>query len=87
VQSCLPGHVDLLPADVHLLRHGLDDNALAALLGCAPSVLTQLRLCWWPSAALPLRTAEEDVTAIAERFGIDAGALRRVVEEAAVKDP
>jgi hypothetical protein len=36
-----------------------------------------------PGAALPSRTAEEDVTEIAARFGLDAAALRRVVEEGA----
>jgi hypothetical protein len=52
---------DTLPADVHLLRHGLDDAALAALLGCTPDVLTQLRLCRRPGEAAPARTAGEDV--------------------------
>jgi len=42
-------------------RHGLDDDGLAAVLGCAPDVLTQLRLCRRPGAAEPGRTAERDV--------------------------
>jgi hypothetical protein len=46
-------------------------------------VLVRLRLCRRPSAAAPARTAEEDVAEIARHFGIDAAALRRVVEEAA----
>src|SRR5262245_21665526 len=66
-----------LPADVHLLRHGLEDNALAAALGCAPDALTQLRLCRRPGAALPSRTAAEDVAEIAARFGLGAAARGR----------
>ena len=34
-----------------------------------------------PGAAEPKRTAAEDVSEIAARFGLDAAALRRVVEE------
>jgi hypothetical protein len=64
-------------------RHGLDDAALAALLGCHDTaVLTPLRLCRRPGAALPLRLEEQDVRDIAERFGLDASALRRVIDEA-----
>jgi hypothetical protein len=33
------------------------------------------------SIGTPSRTTEEGVTAIAEHFGLDAAALRRVVEE------
>jgi hypothetical protein len=64
-------------------RHAFDDAALAAALGSAPSLLPQLRLCRCPSAALPSRTAADDVVEIAARFGLDATALRRVVEEGA----
>jgi hypothetical protein len=64
-------------------RHGLDDAALAALLGCNPAVLTPLRLCRRPGAGEPSWTWEEDVAEIARRFGLDAAALGRVVEEAA----
>jgi hypothetical protein len=46
-----------------------------ALLGCNPDVLTQLRLCSRAGAALPSRTAADDVVEIAARFGSDA-ALR-----------
>jgi hypothetical protein len=60
-----------------------DGTTLAGLLGCTPAVLTQLRLCRRPGAAEPGRTAEEDLAAIAGPFGIDAVALRRVVENAA----
>ncbi|HKI36887.1 MAG TPA: hypothetical protein VKA46_33855 [Gemmataceae bacterium] len=63
-------------------HHGLDDYALAAQLGCAPAVLASVRLCRRPGAAAPDRTAEEDVAEIARRFGLDAEALARVVQEA-----
>jgi hypothetical protein len=63
-------------------RHGLDDNALAALLGCNVAVLTPLRLCRRPGAAEPSWTWEPDVAEIARRFGLDAAALGRVDEEA-----
>jgi hypothetical protein len=53
-------------------RHGLDDAALAAELGCAPAVLTSRRLCRCPSAAEPDRTAAQEVADIARRFGVDA---------------
>jgi hypothetical protein len=62
-------------------RHHLDDDGLAAVLGCSPSVLAQLRLCRRPGAAAPGRTAEEDTAQIAGRFGIDAAALLRIVQE------
>jgi hypothetical protein len=48
-----------------------------------PDVLTQLRLCRRPGEAAPARTAGEDVAAIPQRFGLDAGALRRVDEDTA----
>jgi hypothetical protein len=65
-------------------RHGLDDAALAALLGCNPAVLTPLRLCRRPGAAAPSWTAEADVAEIARRFGLGAAALGRVVGEITV---
>jgi hypothetical protein len=64
-------------------RHGLDDAALAAVLGCSPATLTQLRPCRRPGTAEPGRTAEEDVAVIATHFGIDAAALRKIVEKGA----
>jgi hypothetical protein len=67
----------------HQRRQGLNDGALAAALGCAPDVLARLRLCRRPGAAGPSRTAGEDVEEVARHFGIDAGALRRIVEEGA----
>jgi len=62
-------------------RHSLDDAALAAVLGCSVGVLTSLRLCRRPGAAQPGPTAALDVAAMAARFGVDAAALRQVVEE------
>jgi hypothetical protein len=62
-------------------RHGLDDAAVAAVLGCAPAVLTDLRLCRRPGAAARRRPADEDVAAIAQRYGLDAAALRRIADE------
>jgi hypothetical protein len=63
-------------------RHNLEDMALAALLGCTPDVLTHLRLCRRPGAAPPDWTAEADILAIVGRFGCDAVALQRVLEDA-----
>jgi hypothetical protein len=63
-------------------RRGLDDAALAALLGCNVAVLTPLRLCRRPGAANPSWTWEADVAEIARRFSLDAAVLGRVVEEA-----
>ena len=42
-------------------RHGLDDVALAAVLGCSLDVLTDLRLCRPHVAAEPRWTVEEGV--------------------------
>jgi hypothetical protein len=63
--------------------HNQDDLALSALLGCAPDVLTQLRLACRPGAALSSRTAADDVVEIAARFGLDAAALRRILADTA----
>jgi hypothetical protein len=63
-------------------RPALDDAALAALLGCAPAALAELRLCRRPGAAAPGRTAAEDLAEIAGRFGLNAAALGRIVAEA-----
>jgi hypothetical protein len=63
-------------------RHDLDDAALSALLGCDLAVLTPLRLCRRPGAAVPRWTAEEDVEIISRCYACDAGALRRILEDA-----
>lgn len=55
---------------------GLDDNGLAAALGCRLEDLTPLRLCRTPRP----ETADfrSDVAAIATRFGIDPATLAEV---------
>jgi hypothetical protein len=60
-------------------RYGLDDAALAAVLGCPVATLTAVRLCRRQGAA-PGRTVAQDVDEIAGRIGIDAASLRWVVE-------
>jgi hypothetical protein len=61
-------------------RHGLDDAALAALLGCPLAELAGLRLCRQPGAGGA--DAEGDVAEIARSYGLDAEALERVLAEA-----
>src|SRR5437870_659246 len=61
-------------------RQNLDDAALASVLGCDVAVLLTLRLCRMPGVAEPHRTMEEDITDIADTFGVNAAALRRIVE-------
>lgn len=56
---------------------GLDDAGLATALGCPVSELTRLRLCGAPGAEPEQFRA--DVTAIADRFGIDSNTLTRIV--------
>jgi hypothetical protein len=58
-------------------RHGLDDDALAARLGCRPEVLTDLRLCRNPHPEPP--RFGQDVERIASHFGLDAGRLAETV--------
>ena len=58
----------------------LDEQGLARALGCPPATLTMLRLCRRPR---PEPAAfREDIERIATRFGIDAGALARIVRRA-----
>jgi hypothetical protein len=62
--------------------HGLTDEALARELGCNDvAVLSLLRLCRRPGLAAPERMGEEDIEEIAQRFAVDAAALRRVFME------
>jgi hypothetical protein len=58
-------------------RHGFDDAGLAAQFGCPVVTLTNLRLCRRPDG----EELQEGAHRIAERFGLDAAALVRVVEE------
>ena len=61
---------------------GLDDAGLAAALGCPPGELTMLRLCRAPDTESP--DFWDDVTRIAERFGIDPDRLAHVVKRGRV---
>jgi hypothetical protein len=63
-------------------RHGLDDAALADLLGCPVAALTGLRLCRMPGGGDPGRSVGQDVRDVARHFGIDPAGLARVVEGA-----
>jgi hypothetical protein len=60
-------------------RYGLDDDALAAMLGCPTYALAMLRLCHRSGDAR--RTSDEDIATISDRFGVDAEALTRIVRE------
>jgi hypothetical protein len=53
--------------------HRLDDEALAARLGCSPGLLAGVRLC---AAPRPDPTGfREDVLCVAGKFGLDAETL------------
>ncbi len=54
---------------------GLDDTALAAYFAIDPDVLPHVALCGRPREGL----FQEDVTAVAERFGLDPGLLALLV--------
>src|SRR5215207_10562199 len=59
---------------------GLDDGALAERLGCAPADLAALLLCRRPKGeGAQFRM---DVERIADRFGLDAARLARVIRTA-----
>jgi hypothetical protein len=61
-------------------RHRLTDLDLAAALHGDPSALLALRLC--PRPVPEGERFEEDVAAIAGRYGCDQAALRFILEEA-----
>jgi hypothetical protein len=61
---------------------GLDDSGLAAALGCPGQELVMLRLCRAPRS--DPREFWDDVTAIAERFGLDARRLAEIVKRGRV---
>jgi hypothetical protein len=67
--------------DAYQRRHGLSDGDLCTLLGCDAATLTQLRLCRKPGTAAGW-TAAQDVAHLAERYGIDPGALALTLESA-----
>jgi hypothetical protein len=58
-------------------RHGLDDAALVAWLGCPPARLTDLRLCRNPHPEAP--RFWQDIERIAAHFGLDAERLAAAV--------
>jgi hypothetical protein len=63
-------------------RHGLDDAALAAELGCVPDVLVLLRLCRRPGTDDSPRSLQGDIEEIARRFAVDPAALKRILSDA-----
>lgn len=64
------------PLRVYAKTEGLDDNQLAASLGCGPDVLLRLRLCRAPAADA---TFQRDIEAIVNRFGVRRDALIEAV--------
>jgi hypothetical protein len=66
----------------YALSEGLDDPGLAAALGCAGQELAMLRLCRAPRS--DPGEFWDDVTAIAERFGLDARRLAEIVKHGRV---
>lgn len=56
---------------------GLDDPALARLLGCAVATLPHLRLCRRPGGEAAAFRA--DVARIADRFGVDRAILAQII--------
>ena len=59
-------------------KMGLDDQGLAAVLGCPVETLPQLALCRRPVSA----TFDQDVQTIATRFDIDPLILGAIVGDA-----
>jgi hypothetical protein len=58
----------------------LDEEGLAAMLGCSVETLVPLALCRRPTSTPP--AFRRDVDRIAERFGVNAGALAALVRRA-----
>jgi hypothetical protein len=61
---------------------GLDDAGLAAALGCPRGELTMVRLCRAPQPDAP--QFWQDITALAQRFGMDARLLAAAVKRGRV---
>jgi hypothetical protein len=61
---------------------GLDDAGLAAALGCPPGELAMLRLCRAPR--VEPREFWDDISRIAEHFGIDPTKLAEAVKRGRV---
>jgi hypothetical protein len=55
----------------------IDDQALAAKLGCPTELLARVRLCRMPASAAP--EFWRDIKLIAERFSVDPDELAEVV--------
>jgi hypothetical protein len=70
----------LLAAYAH--SEGLDDAGLAAALGCQIQELAMLRLCRVPAA--DPEESRDDVSCIAERFGLDHQRLAEVIQRGRV---
>lgn len=64
------------PLRAYAQTEGLDDEQLAAALGCAPGVLLGIRLCRAPSADAGF---QNDIELIANRFGVRREALMEAV--------
>jgi hypothetical protein len=61
---------------------GLDDTGLTAALGCPRGELTKVRLCRAPQTDAP--QFWEEITALAQRFGMDARRLAAAVKRGRV---
>lgn len=69
------------PLRLYAQTEGLDDNQLAASLGCEPDVLLCLRLCRAPAADA---TFQRDIETIVNRFGVRREALIEAVRRGQV---
>ena len=67
---------------LYATSENLDDDALAAELGCAVEQLPLVRLCRTPRA--DIRGFREDVAVIAEHYHLDRQMLARAVKRARV---
>jgi hypothetical protein len=70
----------ILAAYAH--SEGIDDPGLVAALGCPGQELVMLRLCRAPRT--DPKEFWDDVTSIAERFGLDTGRLAEIVKRGRV---
>lgn len=68
--------------EAYARSEGLDDGGLAAALGCPVGELVMVRLCRTPRTDLD--GFREDVTRVAERFGLDAERLAEAVKRGRV---
>ena len=68
--------------DAYCLSHSLDDNQLAAFLGCSIAILPKLGLCRRPDPFAP--TFRENVERVAAYAGVAALPLGQLLREADV---